>query len=206
MATFKTFKPGDLVRISSTGRLGVIIDRTPPSTWGVLQFNYPNCSETRFSLSWLKYRAKISIAALDRKYFLNYYPETVLDFCLPDLKTPNYNHLFFHPQNIKYTVGDLVTVRTSSSGSFFHAGTNPLKDSTPETSALVLKAPSNNAVVCLVDCQDYLDKFNISQYNLPKLVKNWKSIYTIMNSAIIRKLSHYNLKPQPCGDCRLYEI
>lgn len=192
--------PGDLVEINSTGKIGMIIDLTPPATWGVLQFNYSDCKETRYNLKWLKYRSKISIAALDRKYFLNYYEETqIKKIPQTDVKFPKYTDLFIEPKDIIYSVGDLVTIRSSQS-SFYYIASHPLERRDPELQALVLSLKDGN-ILCLVNHSNTYESIDRLQYNLPEMTKNWKSAYKIDRRAIIRKLSHYNLKKQSCLEC-----
>lgn len=193
--------PGDLVEVISTGRVGMIIDLTPPTSWGVLQFDYPNCKETKFNLKWLKYRSKISITTLDRKYFLNYYDEKNLKkLSRSSVTFPDYTHLFIKPADIVYNVGDLVTIR-SYKDSFFHSEDHPFAHPQfPELQALILRLVDSR-VNCLINNSATFCSWNRSEFNLPNMTKTWQSVYPILKTSIIRKLSHYSLKKNSCLEC-----
>lgn len=199
------FKAGDLVKINSTGRVGMIIDLTPPASWGVLQFRYPYCKETQADLKWLKYKSKISIDVLDRKYFLTYLSE---DKFTLQKKTennfPKYDQLFVHHENIKYSIGDLVTIRSSDTmtGDFYYGRSHPLQNCSSELRAIVLMV-YDDSLKCLIETpQTYGCGFNLSPYNLPIFARSWVCVYDINYSAIIRKLGHFSLKKKStCREC-----
>lgn len=205
------FKAGDPVKIYSTGRVGMIIDLDPSSKrWGILQFKYPNCNEIQTDLKCLKYKSKISIDVLSKKYFLTYLSEDkFIAYKQIENNAPKYDQLFLSPENIKYSIGDLVTIRSvdnSITGDFYYARSHPLQNCLPEMQAIVLKV-SKDKLKCLINSSLTYGggDTDLNSYNLPMFAKSWRCVYNIYHSAIIRKLDHFSLIKKPtCEECKSF--